>query len=1048
MEPFVGRNEALHQVRNLLRRTRREGFLFALVTGAPGVGKTRFLLEVQRRFRHRTFALYLRHVLDAQTLFQQLGELYPEQLLHLPRYCPADELEQILHRFPFLQPYVPVELPGGEKAKGPVPLYPCLQGLSKVRPLLLLLDDMAPLGQQHDLRLLLQQMARTPGLALVVSQDPSWRTWSQERITLPPLSLQETARFLQHEGLEVSEQALRRWHEATGGFPLLLHLALRQGSHPPAASWLHEHLRTRLEEQVRPLALESRDILALMSLLNTPVPLVFVQALAPRSLEAALAPAEHLGLLTRDAHRLYPPPPTVVPHLRHLLATPETRVRILRTLLPSILASEGLRSLPWHQVLLPPPEGLAPETPEEVTLWLDQGRALIRQADRRSAADLLHWLWYHLPADLPPDLRVEVGWEYASLLAFHDPEHPEIARLARALEPLSPRHIFRIHGTLFGRWVMAWDERKARRAVQTIERLAQSPRERDFAHLYRLLYRLHFRKHREPIYRELRQFIETTAFLDLRQRALENAITLRMCSQETLKAWELVSWYRQRFPEEEILLSTRLYLQSVVIDAGRLREARATLEDIARQGGEDLRINLLSWQFLWLWLLSAEGNHQEFERYFRYLLRQNERYPIDSMLHSITIVAASHYRELPNLEAYREQVQRLTQIRVATCARPESDAFATDLEVAHLRWMEQRYDEARDRLEALRRRLRDSMVVDRAAFYRLEGFLEWHEGHRRKARQAWRRCIQLLETHEHRMGLLWTYRSLALLTGEERYREKWRALALETGALGWYEDPKSLMLQALKGGERGRLTTLGTAELRLPGWPQPLQERDFRYRRAWLLLGLLVARGASQGLARQEVLARLWPEATSTNPLDIVLSHLRKRTLPALVETHEGRLRLNPLLVEVDAWAFEQGVRKGLAAGDPTEAEDHLEQAVQLYQGPFLPGMDHPDLEFYRQHLARLHREARLRLGLLALQRLAPRVAYEHAYRLISDDPYDEAGHRLMILSLWQQGHRSGALRHYEKLRTLLERDFGVSPSRELQQLVQRLREGAPLSFS
>ncbi len=1045
MATFVGRSEALHRVRTYLKRARREGFLTVNLVGAPGVGKTAFLLEVQRRFRHRTFALYFRHTLDSQAFFQQLGAYYPEQILHLPRYCPANELERFAYRFPFLQPYLPIDFPERDAVPHATPetLYPCVQGLAQVRPLLLLLDDMAPLSQLQDLRFLFSQIVSTPGLALVVSQDPSWLSWSQEQMNLPPFSLQEIREFLEIHGLRPTPEELHQWHEATGGFPLLLHLALRESLDPPPRSWLHEHLQDRLAQQIQALTAPSRRILALMSLLDTPLPLVLLDVLSDEPLEKVLEPLLTLGLLSRDKTRLFPPPPALSTPLRRLLDTPRDRHLLLNLLLPRILPSPKLRDLPWHRLLLPePPETLPGKA--EATFWLEQARHALSRGERKAAAEILHWL-YTRARGIPHPLRADILLEYAELLAFQDPGHPEVPALTKELAQIAPSKGLWLHTLLLNRWMMAWDEPKARREIRLLQQNARSPHDREAAHLATLLYRLHFRKRREPLYQDLRAFMANTAYSDLRKQALHAVLTQQMCSQETRMAWNTLAWYRQKFPKDSLSPALLLYLQSVRIDSGYLRDARAFLESFRQQHPGLLKEYRLTWEFLWLWLLSAEGNHREFERQFHHLLQENERYPIESMLYSITLIAVNHYRELPHLPAYREQVARLQRIRTVSCARPERDAFAQDLENAYLAWMEQRPDEARNRLKALKDRIHDGGRIDRAAFYRLEGILAWQEGNRRMARRAWRRCIQLLESIEHRMGLLFVYRSLTRLTGEEEYRRRWYKLALETGALGWSEDPQSLSLQALQQGERGRLLTLGRMEIHLPGGSPPVRQHDLRYRRAWLLLGLLVAQGGFRGLDRQDILARLWPEASTTNPLDVVVSHIRKRTLPLFLETHEGRLRINTKALWVDAWAFERMAKTGLANVDPAEAEDALEQAVHLYKGPFLPGLDHPDLDLYRQHLAHLHRDARIRLGLLALHRLDARQAYTHAYQLISEDPYDEGGHRLMILSLWQQGHRGAALRHYEKVSILLKDHLGIPPAKELQRIADLIRQGAPM---
>jgi pentatricopeptide repeat protein len=53
--------------------------------------------------------------------------------------------------------------------------------------------------------------------------------------------------------------------------------------------------------------------------------------------------------------------------------------------------------------------------------------------------------------------------------------------------------------------------------------------------------------------------------------------------------------------------------------------------------------------------------------------------------------------------------------------------------------------------------------------------------------------------------------------------------------------------------------------------------------------------------------------------------------------------------------------------------------------------------------------------------------------------PYRESGHQLLIESLVRNGNFAEALRAYDSLRQLLQRDLGIAPSPEMRELHARL---------
>src|ERR1051325_12208974 len=127
------------------------------------------------------------------------------------------------------------------------------------------------------------------------------------------------------------------------------------------------------------------------------------------------------------------------------------------------------------------------------------------------------------------------------------------------------------------------------------------------------------------------------------------------------------------------------------------------------------------------------------------------------------------------------------------------------------------------------------------------------------------------------------------------------------------------------------LELLGALSLRDETRPVPLAAQQKRP------LGLLAILGLSgrKGLARDRVEAYLWPESSGArahHALDQAVYAIRQALGSDLILSTARELRLNPELVRVDVWEFEQAIR----AGEWTVAVGH-------YKGPLLDGFHFAD---------------------------------------------------------------------------------------------------------
>src|SRR3989454_8263775 len=106
------------------------------------------------------------------------------------------------------------------------------------------------------------------------------------------------------------------------------------------------------------------------------------------------------------------------------------------------------------------------------------------------------------------------------------------------------------------------------------------------------------------------------------------------------------------------------------------------------------------------------------------------------------------------------------------------------------------------------------------------------------------------------------------------------------------------------------LELLGTLSLRNETGPVPLAAQQ---KRPLGLLAILGLRGR-QGLSRDRIEAYLWPDssgARAQHALDQTVYAIRHALGSDLILATARELRLNPELVRVDVWEFEQAIRAG-----------------------------------------------------------------------------------------------------------------------------------------
>jgi DNA-binding SARP family transcriptional activator len=234
------------------------------------------------------------------------------------------------------------------------------------------------------------------------------------------------------------------------------------------------------------------------------------------------------------------------------------------------------------------------------------------------------------------------------------------------------------------------------------------------------------------------------------------------------------------------------------------------------------------------------------------------------------------------------------------------------------------------------------------------------------------------------------------------------------------------------------LELLGTLSLRCDARPVPVAAQQKRPLGLLAILGL----GGRQGLSRERIETYLWPESSSTlarHALDQTVYSIRHALGNDFILSTGRELRLNPELVQIDVWQFEEAIRTRQWAA-----------AVGHYKGPLLDGFhfaDSRELESWIDaERARLRLEYQTAIESLAN---ASAEAGDHSQsvswwrRLANSDPLSAGATKKLMLALAAAGDRAGAVKHARLYQELVRQDLEIEPDSEIEDLASMLSHPA-----
>jgi ABC-type oligopeptide transport system substrate-binding subunit/DNA-binding SARP family transcriptional activator len=228
---------------------------------------------------------------------------------------------------------------------------------------------------------------------------------------------------------------------------------------------------------------------------------------------------------------------------------------------------------------------------------------------------------------------------------------------------------------------------------------------------------------------------------------------------------------------------------------------------------------------------------------------------------------------------------------------------------------------------------------------------------------------------------------------------------------------------------------LGTPFIAINDHPLTIPRRQVR--------SLFYYLAANNTLIPRERLAFLYwpdtPENTARRNLNRLIPLLRKSLPdPNLIMTLGDQVSLNHQKVWVDVHDFKT---KGSSEGKSVVA-----QAVELYRGRFLEGFSLPACPEFEvwirqeaRHMERCYLSTLARLIELHREEKDFKSAIGYAQRYLDCDETAEEIHRKLIELHVINRDRNAAIRQYEQCRDVLQREFGVEPLPETEDLFRSI---------
>ena len=987
------------------------------IGGAPGTGKTFLMKTLYRKLRPTTFSFWFHQDLDPADFFKLFAIDYPHFTPLFWKTFNEDERRDLVE---YIQEFASIlqidKIPGLPTLSLESLFILFLKKLVDIRPVVFFIDN-AKLDAHSLVSEILIRFREDPLNFVVAGQDSLPSGWDVREFRLQNFSKSEVEVFLKHHGIS---ERIDTIFDMTGGNPLKLSMLVRAIKKDKVP--LSEISCEVTFKEFQNLSIQQRRILALFLLVKKPLTRSEIDHFFPDHAEAleALTKMEVLSETPEGgyilSHKTWEK--CIDKAVRNLAG------RLRRKVLRKIIEKEDLWHLCNENLLGQVAKNrVLEEAPNEFLVFLY--RKFLKEKKYPMVTRIMEYLIKKTHDAEELDLLLLNYARFLIDVNRIEDVHKIIPGITRGLYRL------RVMGKLSHYLQMNDRQDEAMRIIEQMFAAAETEFERQYAEYIRITCRDMSRSEsRRGIIEEYSRYIERTPFDELKILATEAMFSRLICLngwKDVVEAFRVNDAYRN---DEPILLCV---LNSVVYtgDFDLAREAFDIFESKFLHRTSLMHFTVYTG--MKMLLAFARGDHEGFRKSQDHVEDILKIYRNRLYEQEIRKVKLDYYREKGDIQEFERIFNQEEWIEIGCFPHGWHDRFVK----VNRAWLLAGKNDLAGAEKLVNEIWPFANLDDMDAYsilnlYRLKGYLEFKKGRREHADRIWTEGVQKFEKWGFRTLVMFFYRYLGRVRGKSFYRKKWKESVLELNAPGWYDDPdeRKRMFLSMKG--RVQLYTLGDFRVRVPWREVDIREKEVRYKKALDVIGILVASG-KHGIRREDILAKVWPDSFTTNPLDIAISNFKSLVWKEVTITEQGRLRLNTEYVDIDAWRFEELARMGLEEPDINTALSVLEEAVDVYKGSFMPQSRNVDVEIYRDYLRNLYRAVSLKLGKIWLMKGEGVKAMLSVYGLLKEDVLDEEANLILAKGYHMMGNRGMALRHLRRFREMYERELGVGVSGEIE---------------
>jgi two-component SAPR family response regulator len=196
-------------------------------------------------------------------------------------------------------------------------------------------------------------------------------------------------------------------------------------------------------------------------------------------------------------------------------------------------------------------------------------------------------------------------------------------------------------------------------------------------------------------------------------------------------------------------------------------------------------------------------------------------------------------------------------------------------------------------------------------------------------------------------------------------------------------------------------------------------------------------------VTKEQVGALLWPETRDSQALKARFKNeiyrLRRAAGRDIIVFDDEYYRFNRKLdYEYDVEAFDSHIIRSTKTSDLASRIEHLQKAVDLYQGPYLADVDAEWTVHERERLARAYTAALEELAYHCLNANQLERCLSVCLLALQRDRFHEAIYQIEMRAYAALGDRPAVAREYQACRAAMQ-ELGITPSPETEQTFREL---------